>query len=68
MALGIELGFEIQDHVGIGGGCQLGGGVVRLEGRQDVVWLISEVDHVGGALFGVAAIQSRKGLHGLDAA
>ena len=57
VALGIELGLEIQDQVGIGGLGQFGGGVVGLEGRQDLVGLVHEIHHVGGVLAEMAAVE-----------
>ena len=67
VALGIELGLEIEDQVGIGGHGQLGRGVVSLEGRQDVVGVVDEIHHEGGVFAWVAAVQAREGLYRLDA-
>ena len=67
MALGIELGLEVEDEVGIGGLGQLSRGVVGLEGRQDVVGIVHEIHHIGGVFTRMAAVQAGEGLHRLDA-
>ena len=58
VALGIELGFEIEDEAGIGGLGQFSGGVVGLEGGQDVVGVIDEIHHIGGVFARMAAVQA----------
>ena len=67
MALGVELGLEVEDQVGIGGFGQLGGGVVGLEGGEDGVGFVDEIHHIGGVLTRIAAVEAGEGLHRLDA-
>ena len=57
VALGIELGLEVQDEVRIGGLGQLSCGVVGLEGRQDVARFVHEIHHIGGVFTRMAAVE-----------
>ncbi len=67
VAGGVELGAQVEDEVRVGRGREFGRGVVGLEGGQDFLGVVHEVQHVGRVLAGVGAVEAGEGLHGLDA-
>ena len=67
VAGGVELGAQVEDEVRVGGGREFGRGVVGLEGGEDFLGVVHEIQHVGRVLAGVGAVQAGEGLHGLDA-
>jgi hypothetical protein len=63
----VQFRSQVVDQMRVGHVRQLGGRVVHLERRQDLLGVVHKVEHVRLVLAGVRAVQSRQGLHRLDA-
>ncbi|MEE8526764.1 MAG: hypothetical protein V3T72_22755 [Thermoanaerobaculia bacterium] len=63
----LELALEIVELVGVGALGEQGALVVVLEGVEDGVGVVGEVEDQSAVLVGVGAVEPRQGLHRVDA-